>query len=357
LGDKTSRWSGIPSVAFVNVAHLQNNGGGVSPVQKIIDEIGSGLGLESGVAKGAVAKKLERAGNGNKKITFLVLDEMDLLVRQKGGAGEKLLYTLFKWSSDEKKMFSLICISNSIDFRSTLGKLGEGDEGAVPEVKVFAPYPRTGLADILEARAGLGVFQKPALELISRKTAASSGDCRRALELASKSIAVCLELTEDGKLGVEFNKGKGGEPVQIKHVMKAVKSSTGNHAKTIEGLPVVQQVVLCIAVVLGGEQSNLSGADFTIGKLMMYAKEAARHGLLDRVDPSIFMDVLSNLEDLGLLDVGVADLGGGEDQRRKPIRLKTNLDEVEIALEEALGDKPFFRNLMDRVGVKVGKGK
>jgi hypothetical protein len=38
------------------------------------------------------------------------------------------------------------------------------------------------------------------------------------------------------------------------------------------------------------------------------------------------------------------------------VRLKTNLDEVEIALEEALGDKPFFRDLMARVESKVGSG-
>ncbi|GMI45676.1 hypothetical protein TrCOL_g7236 [Triparma columacea] len=358
VGEKNSRFSGLPSVAFVNVAHLQNDGGGVSPEQKILDEIGRGLGLDDGVAKSAVAKKLEKNGGGNKRMTFLVLDEMDLLVKQKGGAGEKFLYTLFKWSSDERKMFTLICISNSIDFRSTLKKLGEGDEGDAPEVKVFAPYPRGGLADIMQARAGIGVFQKPALELISRKTAATSGDCRRALELASKSIGVCLDLmaSEKGALELDFDKDR--PPVQIKHVMKAVKSSLGNNTKTIEGLPVVQQVVLCVAVVLGGEGAKTAGSELTVGKLMMYAKEAARHGLLDRIDPSIFMDVLSSLQDLGLIDIGVNEggSGGGADQRRRIVRLKTNLDEVEIALEEALGDKPFFRDLMKRVSNKVGTG-
>lgn len=355
IGEKNSRFNGLPSVAFVNVAHLQNDGRGVSPEQKILDEIGKGLGLEEGDAKGAVAKKLEISGGGHKRMTFLVLDEMDLLVKQKGGAGQKFLYTLFKWSSDEKKMFTLICISNSIDYSSTLPKLGQGGEGEVPEVQVFAPYPRGGLVDIMEARAGVGVLQKPALELISRKTAATSGDCRRALELASKSIGVCIELAGDDALAGEFDKGK--QPVQIKHVMKAVKSGLGNNTKTIEDLPIVQQVVLCVAVVLGGEGAKTSGSELTVGKVMMYAKEAARHGLLDKIDPSQFIDVLANLQDLSLLDAGIEVGGGvGQDVRRKVISLKTNLDEVEIALEEALGDKPFFRDLMIRASAMTGGG-
>jgi hypothetical protein len=53
-----------------------------------------------------------------------------------------------------------------------------------------------------------------------------------------------------------------------------------------------------------------------VGKLMMYAKEAARHGLLDRIDPSLFMDVLSSLQDLGLVDVGVPEGGAGGGRTR-----------------------------------------
>ena len=358
LGERSSRYNPMPSFSFVNVAHLNSSN---APQDKILETIASDLGVADNATEAQVQKRLEAGGNTTKRTAFLVLDEMDLLVksRGRGGATERFLYTLFKWASDDSMSFVLICVSNSIDYSSTLDKLGTVGEGKHPEVKVFAPYKKDGIIDIIEKRAGLGVFSKPALELIGRKVAANSGDCRSALELAGKSIDQAVEALTEEHMGQLFagHLENMVEPVQIQDVMKAVKSTQstmGDKARMIEGLPFLQQVVLCVAIVLS-KDVRPGRETLTLGKLMMYCKEASTFGVMDRIDPPEFMDILRSLDDNGLIE----DIGGGDSsiskwslsrsQRHKRISLKTTMDEVECALEETLAQKPFFQTMLLRM--------
>ena len=93
----------------------------------------------------------------------------------------------------------------------------------------------------------------------------------------------------------------------------------------------------------------------TLGKLMLYSKEASTFGVMDRIDAPEFMDILRSLDDYGLIE----DIGGGDSsiskwslsrsQRHKRISLKTTMDEVECALEETLAQKPFFQTMLLRM--------
>ena len=149
-----------------------------------------------------------------------------------------VLYKLFEWASRPRSTLVLLGIANSIDLTERFlprlrqrlrygatasanasascgggvgGGDGSGGSGAEqvstpePELLVFAPYNHEALKSIVEARlklAGWSVgaarggedadwssdepsheFSSAALELCCRKVHATSGDCRRVLEL------------------------------------------------------------------------------------------------------------------------------------------------------------------------------
>jgi Cdc6-like AAA superfamily ATPase len=259
-------------------------------------------------------------------------------------------------------LLTLVCISNSIDFKacclSDLGKEGEGD---MPETFVFEPYRRDGIESVIVNRVGEGLFDKKSLELIGRKVAAVSGDCRRALELAGGAVGKALSLLPAKEAGGK--RGEGDGPlVKVIHVMKAIKENTREpQVAAIAALPDVARMVLCVAVALCGEKTSSSGLTITQGKLSNYCKESVKHGVLDRLSPEDFSDVLAQLSDSGVLDLGNGGNGMATtpslnvgDARTKLVTLKVQLDDVECALEQSLGDKPFFKQIMDSVRSKHG---
>ena len=56
---------------------------------------------------------------------------------------------------------------------------------------VFAAYKEADILAILEQRLGKNIVEHKALQLISKRVAASSGDARRALEITSNAVSKC----------------------------------------------------------------------------------------------------------------------------------------------------------------------
>ena len=261
-------------------------------------------------------------------------------------------------------LLTLMCISNSIDFKacclSNLGKEGEGD---MPETFVFEPYRINGIQSIINARVGDVLFDKKALELIARKVAAVSGDCRRALELAGGAASKAIASLDPLKATQLYKNGPDeGTLVKVVHVMRAIKDNTKEpQVAVIASLPEVARMVLCVAVALCGEKTANTGLTITQGKLSNYCKESVKHGILDRLSSEDFSDILAQLNECGLLDLGT---GGGAlattpnlnvgDARERKVTLKCQLDDVECAMERALGDTPFFKGIMNQVHAKHG---
>ena len=61
-----------------------------------------------------------------------------------------------------------------------------------PHELVFPAYNEGDILAILECRVGKKIVDYKALQLISRRVAASSGDARQALEITSNDIGKCL---------------------------------------------------------------------------------------------------------------------------------------------------------------------
>jgi len=290
---------------------------------------------------------------------FLVLDEIDLLLNSKScGDGEKLLYTLFRWSSDPNNTLSLIGISNNTETKSLrrLTDLGKQGFGEHPKTVVFKPYTHEQLAKIITLRVGEHVFDSPALNLLSRRIAAKFGDARRILELAAKVVDYCSDsFSEAEKKSVVLQTdcvasnaaSKVSLPlVKIEHVMKVVRDSNPQLTETILGQPRAAQVVLCVALAMSRELA--SSYTITHSQLLQYCQLATQTGLMESLNSSDFSDIVKNLCDAGLLRVSEENYSFSFDSNRTEIQIGVQLEEVESALGETLGTQPTYAKITQK---------
>ncbi|KAL3142669.1 hypothetical protein ABBQ38_002975 [Trebouxia sp. C0009 RCD-2024] len=125
-----------------------------------------------------------RAGT-SKRVTVLLVDEMDLLVTKK----QTVLYNLFEWPMRKSSRLAVIGVANTMDLPERLlpriaSRLGS-------RRVVFQPYTRQQLETIAKTRLeGLNVFESRAIEYAARKVAAVSGDVRRCLELLRRAAEI-----------------------------------------------------------------------------------------------------------------------------------------------------------------------
>lgn len=293
---------------------------------------------------------------GYKQLTILILDEIDLLLKIQSSQGENLLYTLFSWASDPTFLFSFVGVANTIDFRSRyLGKLGRPGEGAVPKTVVFPSYNIQQITDIVKRRVGEDTFDNGGLELIARKVSASTGDARKALQLASKAIVKMM----DGAKKEELDGLRGGEGKQLKvkqlkvkmiHVMQAVKETGGSRTQAIEALPHTCKIVLCIAMSLCSNESVAAGMSIAQGDLHDYCRGAVDEDLLDDLNSADFCDILSQLQEAGLLEFGGHGTPSQQfDARSNMVTLCVQQIDVECAINKTLGEVPFYSKIMAKV--------
>ena len=203
----------------------------------------------------------------------------------------------------------------------------------------------------MEQRLGTSIVDRKALELISRKVAASSGDARRALEITSNAVGKSIDQLSEGKLSMNVlpDDEEVMPLVKLPHMMRAIREGMPmRHADVIAGLPQAAKVILCIAVSL----SQVWGptAEISISVLKKYCVEATHHAIMDEMSLGHVQNLVEMLIDSGLL---LIDNSGGSfnahDVNAK-LKIGVQLDDVEIALEESLlKEGGFYRSLVDYV--------
>lgn len=124
-------------------------------------------------------------------LVILIIDEIDRLVTKDAD----VLYRLFELPFRPRARVVLVGIANRIDLAAKfLPHLAA--RNCSPLVVTFRAYDRTEIAEILTHRlsacsplpSGQPVVQPQAVELLSRTIAASSGDIRKALDLARTAV-------------------------------------------------------------------------------------------------------------------------------------------------------------------------
>ncbi|KAL7525297.1 hypothetical protein ACHAXR_000941, partial [Thalassiosira sp. AJA248-18] len=250
------------------------------------------------------------------------------------------------WAENKEYRFSIIGISNSVN---DVNSKRIREMGHSPRELVFSAYREEDILAILEQRLGKTVVDHKALQLISRRVAASSGDARRALEITSNAVGKCAGLLTEEKLDMEVTSDDECMPlVKLPHMMRAIREGMPmRHGEVISGLPQAAKVILCIAVSL----SHVWGptAEISVSTLKHYCVEATHHAVMDELGVGHVMSLVEMLIDSGLLITGSNRHFNPQDINAK-LKIGVQLDDVEIALEESLlKEGGFYRSLVDYV--------
>ena len=218
-----------------------------------------------------------------------------------------------------------------------------------PRELVFAAYKEADILAILEQRLGKNVVDHKALQLISRRVAASTGDARRALEITSNAVNKCADLLSRDKLDMStVDRDDECMPlVKLPHMMRAIREAMPmRHNDVIVSLPQAAKVVLCIAVSL----SQVWGptAEISVSTLKRYCIQATHHAIMDELGVDHILSLVDMLIDSGLL------LAGNTSQFNPDVnpklRIGVQLDDVQIALEQSLlKEGGFYKSLVDYV--------
>lgn len=267
--------------------------------------------------------------------TFIILDEIDSLLPPAPAlpppATSHVLSKLFSLpllSSTGAKV-KLVAISNTLDLTVRANLVLAG--GAMPQVLPFKAYNASDMAKIVNVRVDAASHgpdaakvEPRAIELLSRKVEAQSGDLRMCLGVLSTAV---------GMAEADWMKKKAGDgiapliKVALPHILKAFashtkelraaagSSSTGTTSPTaskIRSIPLHGRMVLVsLLIFLMRTRVGLSGCPAhgatsdTATTSTLYATYA--HLLSHESSPfppspeSDYRDLLSNLETLGLV--------------------------------------------------------
>lgn len=292
---------------LVDASHVYINCVGLSHPQHIEAQWAHALGVES-----LTDETTWPQTSVPPKPLVIVIDEMDLLLHSQ--AHQALLHRLFCLPKQLQNYapVALIGIANSLDLTERFVPLLRS-KGIPPSMLHFAPLQADQVCELLTSRLHMTpeLVSKPALQLLSRKLTATSGDIRRALDACRQA----LELAESDQLT------KGGQPcVTPTHILRVLAHMTGNaQMARIRSLGVHAKLLLLAWVILQQQAASGLSKEATRGDggVLLSDLEMAYAGMLQQdaafVSPlgnSELLDVLERLEVQGLIRMH-AEMGGG----------------------------------------------
>lgn len=305
-----------PRIAFVNCMTLTHP-------RFVFGKVLSALGSDA--AEGQSDVEAEKAlttliREGGQRI-LIVLDEMDHLLRSR--AHQNVLYRLFSWATPapatpgarlRANSCSLIGIANSLDLTERFVPL-LASKGASPALLHFRPFEAPEINQVIRDRlsglyAGyddvaaavpmpvpvqneLPLFTSAAVELLSKKIAAATGDLRKALDAAR--LAVELVETEQRKQA-SLSESTPGRGKALSHLTPATAARVGPKEilkvlSTVLGSPSLGKIrslglqpKLVLLAMLVVQQGDARSAAPGPGRALSVSEVEARYHAMLRVD-------------------------------------------------------------------------
>ncbi|KAK9317155.1 P-loop containing nucleoside triphosphate hydrolase protein [Lipomyces starkeyi] len=340
--------------------------------------------LESSAGEKSVTEVLEQyfTKSRTKQSCIVILDEMDYLITK----DQEILYQVFEWTRLKNSNLLLVGIANALNLTSRfLPKLKA--RNFVPEILRFTPYTAEQIAKVICARLeaysstvdddvdckdrACSLIHPAAIQLCARKTAANTGDlrkafdiCKRGLDLAEEdarrkfspqSDIACQEnrspiLTPSTSLSrnsTAFIIPRDAVPpiVTISHIAKICSTAFGGSTvQRVHSLNLQQKAVLCALVV--GEKRKASS--LTIRELYEhYGALCAKDKLLDSLKASEFREVISALEVCGVINLSAEGRNcssGGKSSNGDSRRISAAVQAIDLlrAVEDVGMLKRFF---------------
>ncbi|XP_063229738.1 cell division control protein 6 homolog [Bacillus rossius redtenbacheri] len=294
---------------------------------------------------------IEKFLSSNKKMTLLVLDEIDQLDSRK----QSVLYTVFEWPTLPGARLVLVGVANALDLTDRVLPRLQARVGARPQLLRFEPYSKAQLVEILVDRlrqhGADKLFPDTALQLLAGKVASVSGDVRRALDIARRVVDIAetqsrarelpLQPTTDGTWNGVRSPHKSPEKcmVSLNEVLSVLNGVYGTAQKLDDGkdsetFPLQQKVVVCSLILMLKKGRN---KDIVAGKLHeVYRRVCAKRNLL-ALDQSEFLGLCQLVESRGILRLQT---------RMHPRLAKVSLQWDEEEVCSALGDKQLLASIL-----------
>ncbi|KAM4549390.1 origin recognition complex subunit 1 isoform 2-T2 [Odontesthes bonariensis] len=128
-----------------------------------------------------------------KETTVLLVDELDLLWTRK----QNVMYNLFDWPTRRHARLVVLTIANTMDLPERIMINRVASRLGLTRMS-FQPYSFKQLQQIITSRLNkVKAFEEDALQLVSRKVAALSGDARRCLDICRRSTEICEHSADD----------------------------------------------------------------------------------------------------------------------------------------------------------------
>lgn len=244
----------------------------------------------------------------NDRSHVLVLDELDHLMT----ADQEVLFKLFEWACQAGSNFVIVGIANAIDLTDRFLPRLQAHK-LTPQVVPFTPYSANDIAEIIQSRLQtlrpdddeIPLMHAAAVRICAAKTAANSGDLRKAFDICRR----CIELVEEdairsGKSFSEFDVHLAPK-VTVQTVARVCVEAFGgvSPAKRAKTLNLQQKAVLCMVVMsereIAGQQANL-----TVNQVFAnYSAKCRENKTFTPLRFPEFLQVIAALESSGLANV------------------------------------------------------
>uniref|UniRef100_A0A8C9TMW0 Origin recognition complex subunit 1 n=1 Tax=Scleropages formosus TaxID=113540 RepID=A0A8C9TMW0_SCLFO len=196
----------LPSFRFIEI-----NGMKMTDPHQAYVQILQKLTNQKATADHAAALLEKRFSNPapQKETTVLLVDELDLLWTKK----QNVMYNLFDWPTRRYARLVVLAIANTMDLPERIMINRVASRLGLTRMS-FQPYSFKQLQQIITSRLNqVKAFEEDAVQLVSRKVAALSGDARRCLDICRRATEICEHSS---------SRQPGSGLVGMAHVMEAL---------------------------------------------------------------------------------------------------------------------------------------
>ena len=308
-------------VAYINCKHADTS-------YRVLAEICECLGGQvpfTGLSTAEVYRRLLKTADRFGSTVFIVLDEVDALVKK---SGDETLYKLTRINTElSKAKVALVGITNDLHFTEyldprVLSSLGE-------EELVFPPYNARELEDILRKRAEKafyeGVLEEGVIPLCAALAAKEHGDARRALDLL--------------RLAGEIAEREGASKVAEEHVKQAQREIEKDRVvEVLRTLPLHSKIL--VTAIYSLETAKRDKRASATGEIYEIYSGMCKSMSLDPLTQRRVTDLINELDMLGVVNAKV--VSKGRYGRTKLVKLSVSLKNIREAFFEDPRLKSFF---------------
>ncbi|XP_076578395.1 origin recognition complex subunit 1 [Chaetodon auriga] len=184
-----------------------------------------------------------------KETTVLLVDELDLLWTRK----QNVMYNLFDWPTRRHARLVVLTIANTMDLPERIMINRVASRLGLTRMS-FQPYSFKQLQQIIMSRLNkVKAFEQDALQLVSRKVAALSGDARRCLDICRRATEICEHSAADPS---------AAGLVGMSHVMEALNEMFSSAYITAIKCASLQEQLFLRAVIAEFRRLGLEEATF-----------------------------------------------------------------------------------------------